>query len=48
MFNEDLDLAKIMKSCAQMNPHIPHSEIAFLMDMPGEPEIDYEESFVFD
>ncbi|ATX80203.1 hypothetical protein Ga0123461_1790 [Mariprofundus aestuarium] len=38
MFNEDqkrpkeeLDLPKMMKVIAMMNPHIAHSEIAFLM-----------------
>jgi len=40
-FNTDtnLDLHKVMKSIAQMNPHISLSDIAFLMDAPYEPEI---------
>jgi len=34
----DLDFRKIMKSVAQLNPHISMSDIAFLMDMPYEAE----------
>ncbi|MDQ6982566.1 MAG: hypothetical protein Q9M08_06140 [Mariprofundus sp.] len=35
----NLDLHKVMKSIAQMNPHISLSDIAFLMDAPYEPDI---------
>jgi len=35
----NLDLHKVMKSIAQMNPHISLSDIAFLMDAPYEPEV---------
>jgi len=33
-----LDFRKIMKSIAQLNPHISLSDIAYLMDMPYELE----------
>jgi len=35
----NLDLHKVMKTIAQMNPHISLSDIAFLMDAPYEPDI---------
>jgi len=34
----DLDFRKIMKSVAQLNPHISLSDIAYLMDVPYESE----------
>ena len=34
--DNDLDLRKIMKSVAQLNPHISLSDIAYLMDVPYE------------
>jgi hypothetical protein len=39
----DLDMRKVMRSVAQLNPHIALSDIAYLMDVPYEPEpIDYD------
>ncbi len=35
----DLDLRKVMKFVAHLNPHISLSDIAFLMDIPYEPEL---------
>ncbi len=34
----DLDLRKVIKSVALLNPHISLSDIAYLMDVPYEPE----------
>ncbi|GAV19504.1 hypothetical protein MMIC_P0438 [Mariprofundus micogutta] len=48
MFNDDLDLCKIMRCYAQMNPHIAHAEIAFLMDLPCDDEVEYDDSPVFE
>jgi len=48
MFNDDLDLSKIMKCYAQMNPHIAHADLAFLMDLPNEEEVEYDDAFVFE
>ncbi len=36
--DNDLDLRKIMKSVARLNPHISLSDIAYLMDVPYESE----------
>ncbi len=33
-----LDLHKVMKSVAQLNPHISLSDIAYLMDIPYKPD----------
>ncbi|MBN4077234.1 hypothetical protein JYT48_03095 [Mariprofundus ferrooxydans] len=42
MFTDEngLDMNKIMHHYAQMNPHISLSDIAFLMDVPYQPEPD--------
>jgi len=42
MFADDnsLDMNKIMQQYAQMNPHVSLSDIAFLMDVPYQPEPD--------
>ncbi len=42
MFARDngLDMKEIMQQYAQMNPHISLSYIAFLMDVPYQPEPD--------
>ncbi|MFQ5345587.1 MAG: hypothetical protein ACE5DZ_06465 [Mariprofundus sp.] len=37
--DNDLDLRRVMKSIAQLNPNVSLSDIAFLMDAPYEPEI---------
>jgi len=34
----ELDLRKVVKSIALLNPHISLSDIAYLMDAPYEPE----------
>jgi len=36
--DNELDLHKIMKSVARLNPHISLSDIAYLMDVPYESE----------
>lgn len=43
MFDENgvaLDLTQIMKRYIHMNPHISLSDIAFLMDLPYEQELE--------
>jgi len=35
---KDSTLDKIIKSVAQLNPHFSLSDVAFLMDVPYEPE----------
>ena len=34
----DLDLRKVIKSIAQLNPHVSLSDIAYLMDVSYEPD----------
>lgn len=34
----DLDFRKVLKSIALLNPHVSLSDIAYLMDMPYDPE----------
>jgi len=34
----DLDWRKVIKSIARLNPHVSLSDIAYLMDMPYDPE----------
>lgn len=36
MFNDDIDLGKLMRSYAYMSPHIAHSELGYFMDLPYE------------
>jgi len=34
----DVDFRKVLKSIANLNPHVSLSDIAYLMDMPYDPE----------
>ncbi len=36
--DSDLDWRNVMKSIALLNPHVSLSDIAYLMDMPYDPE----------
>ncbi|WP_176961668.1 hypothetical protein [Mariprofundus sp. NF] len=45
MFNDDIDLGKLMRSYAYMSPHIAHSELGCFMDLPYEHELDDEAKF---
>lgn len=44
MFNDDIDLCKLMRSYAFMSPHIAHSELGCFMDTPYETENDNDRS----
>jgi len=49
MFEDDnMDLGKVMKHYAQSNPHVSLSDIAFLMDVPYQPELEYDDSDIFE
>lgn len=45
MFNDDIDLGKLMRSYAYMSPHIAHSELGCFMDLPYEDEPEDKQKF---
>ena len=48
MFDDDnMDFGKIMKQYTRSNPHVSLSDIAFLMDVPYEPEFDFDNDDMF-
>lgn len=49
MFEDDnMDIVKIMQRYTRNNPHVSLSDIAFFMDVPYEPEFDFEDDDIFD